>query len=65
MALTNDENQSILFSGSLDWKIIAWHTSSYFKLFEVVCEHPLYTLKITHDNEILVALDKIGKMSTL
>jgi hypothetical protein len=50
----------MLFSGSLDKRLIAWHTSSYFKLFEITCEHPLYTIRITTDNEMLVALAKEG-----
>ena len=65
MALTSDSAQSILFSGSYDKRVIAWHTSRYIKLFEIACTHPLYTLKLTHDNEFLVALDKKGSISTL
>ena len=65
MALTNDSEQSILFSGSYDKRVIAWHTSGYFKLFEVAFTHPLYTLKLTHDNEMLVALAKTGSMSSI
>ena len=78
IALSNDSNQSMLFSGSLDKRVIAWHTSQYFKLFEVTCEHPLYTIRITTDNEMLIASSKmsndeevlqgsvnVGQMSTL
>lgn len=67
IVLTKDANQTILFSGSLDKRIIAWHTKLYNALFEVTLDHSIYTLRLTPDNEILVAIDHAtnGQMSTL
>ena len=65
--MTNDTNKSILFSASVDKKIIAWHTKRYDALFEINLEHPVATLRLTKDNEILLAIGdyKVKKMSTL
>lgn len=56
VVLTSDHNQSILFSGSKDQRVIAWHTSNWVALFELNLEHPIYTLRLTTDNEILIAI---------
>jgi hypothetical protein len=53
-------NQEILFSGSNDMRVVAWHTDLWNNLFEVKFNHPLYTLMLTNDNEILVAISKEG-----
>jgi WD40 repeat protein len=47
IVLTSDTNKSILFSASLDMKIIAWHTKLYDALFEITLEHPVSTLRLT------------------
>ena len=56
MCLTNDK--SILFSGSNDKTVIAWHTSKFEYLFMMKFDHPIFTLKLTTRNNYLVALDK-------
>jgi WD40 repeat protein len=49
-------DQSMLFSASQDCRLVAWHTSNFEKMFEIEFEHPLYTIRLTNDNEVLVAL---------
>lgn len=41
-------------------RVVAWHTDLWNNLFEVKFNHPLYTLMLTNDNEILVAISKEG-----
>jgi hypothetical protein len=46
-------------------RVVAWHTSLWINIFEVKFDHHLCTLRLTNDNELLVAISKAGKVSTL
>lgn len=58
-------NQEVLYSCSYDKRVVAWHTKLWNSIFEVKFAHPLYTLRLTNDNEMLVAISKQGQLSTL
>lgn len=46
-------------------RVVAWHTNLWNNIFEVTFQHPLYTLRLTNDNEMLVAISDEGELSTL
>ena len=53
ICLTND--QSYLFSGSQDLKVIAWHTSNFKAIFTLDFQHSISSLRVTSDDKFLVA----------
>ena len=56
ICLTND--RSMLFSGSNDKTLIAWHTSNFEAMFKLEFDHPIFNLRLTANNNYLIALDR-------
>lgn len=52
------QDERILFSGSLDKKVVLWSMESYSELCTLSCNAPIRTLYLTVENDFLLAETK-------